>query len=310
MTKGIAGKDCIFLPVTWNSYSSFVDLKMEPITYIPLVRDITVPLSFFAAPVPAIGVDTVVTYAPTLIEPRRITATFILQSKQIGIKQLFPFTKRDRYGLPPFYPFALILLLRNTSPPPPFKGLTIREAIVTSWEIAVGQNQTNLTMSWSFNTANVEPYTEAFLGSVETNDEFVTIRNLSVDFYGETPITIPPDGITQLSLRIEVNTGWVHRIQQMDERWALDAGIHSWTVTANIQLTPDAVGWLTPYLERNKRLGKFICSFNFMPTSDEAKPLTIDLLPEVSFITGSASARVNSSLSTEIRIAATDFAVR
>lgn len=310
MTKGIAGKDCVFLPITWNSYSSVVEAKPEVLPYVPLVREITIPLSFFVAPVPATGMDTVVTYAPSLIEPRNITATFILQSKQMGVKQLFPFTKRDRYGLPPFYPFSLILLMRNLTPRPPFKGLTIRQAILTSWELLVGQNQSNITMTWTFNTANVEPYEEAFLGSVETNDEFVTIRNFTVDFYGDVPITIPPDGLLQFSVRIEVSARWVHRIQMMPEKWAMDAGIHGWNVTASLVLTPDAVKWYTPYLERYRSLGKFICSFTFMPTSEEAQPFSLDLLPEVSFVTGAVTARTNASVATEIRLAATDFAMR
>jgi hypothetical protein len=77
MLYGISGRDCTVIINNWSTYAS--GIRVEEYTWyeMPPLREISIPLSFFTAPVKSIGAETYATIATTTVPPRTISATFL-----------------------------------------------------------------------------------------------------------------------------------------------------------------------------------------------------------------------------------------
>lgn len=311
MMIGLSGKDATIVLSLWNTYSEFLTDRNEMILPVrPLLRDITVPLSFFSTPLTAVGVDTVVSYPTFLVEPRNLNASFILQSNQLGFDHLFPFMTRERLGIPPFFPYRLRLVLRDPYQYV-YKSATVDFAFVNRWEISVPENAPiTVSLGWAFNSVNLEPLESPILYSVLVNDELLTIRNVSVVFGGEMPFEIPSDGIRGLNLRVDVNLRWLYRIFYLPQyRWANDAVVNSWQIQLDLTLTPDAMRWFGYHLERQYSLPDFTCSIYINSQSPTPNSVAFDLY-RLKLLSGDTSVRVGDSQGWTLRLGAKEIVFR
>jgi hypothetical protein len=302
MLYGISGRDCTVIINNWSTYAS--DIRVEEYTWyeMPPLREISIPLSFFTAPIKSIGAETYATIATTLVPPRTISATFLLQSKQLLNPILFPFMPRSISGLPPFYKQGLRIVFAK-----PFMSnyavMEIPEAVPTRWELQIRENNpATVSITWSFNTANLYDKTIPALYSIDPNDEFITIRNITIE---TNPPYLPPHGARAITFRINAPVSWRHRVGLYPDKVAYDFTINRWEVELQLTLTPDAHLWLGRQIELAPATQPYIVTFNLIP--QEGLSRRFQLVPYARLSEGSMTVRVESPLEPTVTFQSINF---
>jgi hypothetical protein len=302
MLYGISGRDCTVIINNWSTYAS--GIRVEEYTWyeMPPLREISIPLSFFTAPVKSIGAETYATIATTTVPPRTISATFLLQSKQLLNPVLFPFMFRPVSGLPPFYKQGLRVVFVK-----PFMNnyavMEIPEAVPTRWELQIRENNpATVSITWSFNTANLYDRTIPALYSIDPNDEFITIRSVIIE---TDPPHLPPHGVRAITFRINAPVSWRHRVGLYPDKVAYDFTINRWEVELQLTLTPDAHLWLGRQIELAPASQPYIVTFDLIP--QEGLSRRFQLVPYARLSEGSMTVRVESPLEPTVTFRSIDF---
>jgi hypothetical protein len=302
MLYGLSGRDCTIIVSNWSSYASDGRAREFPWPVMPLVREITVPLSFFTVPVKSVGADTYATIATGVIPPRTLSATFFLQASHLTNPVLFPFTKYPVSFFPPFYMQHLRVAFVNPFAGGSFVVVDIPKAVPTRWEFQVRENTpATISITWAFNMANLVDTTLPLLSVVDPNDEFITIRNIALSF---DPPHVPPHGIVGATVRINVPVAWRHRVEISPFKFANDFSINRWDVELQFELSPDAVLWLWRSVEFQPHTGVYRVVMTLYP--EEAVPATFSFY-SVRLSEGSTSVRVEGSLEATVSLRALDF---
>jgi len=302
MLYGISGRDCAVILANWSTYASGISVEEYSWLELPLLREVAIPLSFFTTPIKSLGADTYAVVAASLVPARTLTATFILQAKQLLNPVLFPFPFRPTSGLPPFYKQGVRVVFVK-----PFMDdyavMEIPEAIPTRWELQIREsNPATVSITWTFNTANLYDKRIPTLVSVDPNDEFITIRNVLVSF---DPENIPPHGIRGLTFRINASVSWQHRIGIYSDKIAYDLSINRWEVEVQFELTPDASLWFGRQIELQPETGVY--SVQFALLSEEGFGRRFQLVPYARFSEGNIGIRTEGSLSPTVTMRSLDF---
>ncbi len=302
MLYGISGRDCTVIINNWSTYASGVPVSELTWHEMPPLREISVPLSFFTAPIKSIGADTFATIATTTVPPRTISATFLLQSKQLLNPVLFPFMFRPISGLPPFYKQGLRVVFAK-----PFMSnyavMEIPEAVPTRWELQIRENNpATVSITWSFNTANLYDKIIPALYSIDPNDEFITIRNVVIE---TNPPHLPPHGVRAITFRINAPVSWRHRVGLHPAKVAYDFTINRWEVELQLTLTPDAHLWLGRQIELAPASQPYIVTFDIIP--EEGFSRRFQLVPYARLSEGSMAVRVESPLEPTVTFRSIDF---
>ena len=302
MLYGISGKDCAVILTNWSTYASGISVEEYSWLELPLLREVAIPVSFFTVPVRSVGMDTYATIATGLVPSRTLTATFFLQAKQLLNPVLFPFPYRPTSGLPPFYKQGVRVVFVK-----PFMNdyavMEIPEAIPTRWELQIREgNPATVSITWTFNTANLYDKQIPTLVSVDPNDEFITIRNVLVSF---DPENIPPHGIRGLTFRINASVSWQHRIGIYSNKIAYDLSINRWDVEVQFELTPDASLWFGRQIELQPETGFYSVQFTLF--SELGVSRRFQLVPYARFSEGNIGIRTEGSLSPTVTMRSLDF---
>jgi hypothetical protein len=302
MLYGISGRDCTVIINNWSTYASGVRVEEYTWYEMPPLREVTIPLSFFTAPIKSIGAETYATIATTIVPPRTISATFTLQSKQLLNPILFPFTPRSISGLPPFYKQSLRIVFVK-----PFMNnyavMEIPEAVPTRWELQIRENNpATVSITWSFNTVNLYDKTIPTLYSIDPNDEFITIRSVIIE---TEPPDLPAHGVRAITFRINAPVSWRHRIALSPNKVAYDLTINRWEVELQLTLTPDAHLWLGRQIELSPASQPYIVTFNLIP--QEGLSRRFRLVPYARLNEGSMAVRVESLLEPTVTFQSIDF---
>ena len=302
MLYGLSGRDCTIIVSNWSSYASDGRATEVPWLVMPLVREIAVPLSFFTVPVKSVGADTYATIATGVVPPRNLSATFFLQASHLTNPVLFPFMGRPVGGFPPFYKQRLRVAFVNPLVAGSSVVIDIPEAVPTRWEFqARGNNPATVSITWSFNTANLIDTTLPVLSAVNPNDEFITIRSIALNF---DPPHVPPHGIVGADVRINAPVTWRHRVGISPLKVANDFSINRWDVELQLTLSPDAVLWLGRNIEFQPHTGVYQIMMTIYP--EEGVPTTF-LFYSARLGEGNTSVRVEGALEATVSLRALDF---
>lgn len=308
MLYGISGRDCSVVIINWNTHAYVTTPSFVYTAYMPLLSEITIPLSSFATPIPSVGTDTVATIAATTIEPRTISATFILQADHLANPFIFPFADRSQVGLIPFFKQGLHILMRK---PPTYNiaSFYIPEAIVSSWVLEIPENRpATVTITWSFNTVNLLDVTNPILNHVNPNAEFITIRNVSIES-DSSVFPIPAHGVRSLTFRINANVQWLHRVGLFPppNKPAYEYTYNRWEVSLELTLSPDAVNWFGRHLETLSEIPPFNFSFVIRPVDATLAASAFRLVPYARLISGRWTAQIAANITPVVSLAAPDF---
>lgn len=303
MLYGISGRDCTVVINNWSTYASGIPAQQYVWGEMPPLREITVPLSFFTSPIKSIGADTYATIATTVVPPRTLSATFLLQSRQLLNPVLFPFMPRPISGLLPFYKQGLRIIFIK-----PFMNdyavMEIPEAVPTRWELVIRENNpATVTITWSFNTANLYDRIIPALNSIDPNDEFITIRNVVIE--AVLP-DLPAHGVRGISFRVNAPVTWRHRVGLHPRKIAFDFSVGRWDVELQLNLTPDAHLWLGRQIELASSSPFYdAIAFSLVPQAGLSR--RIQLIPPIRLSEGNMSVRVEGSLEPTVTFRAIDF---
>jgi hypothetical protein len=302
MLYGLSGRDCTIIVSNWSSYASDGQAMEFPWLAMPLVREVSVPLSFFTVPVKSVGADTYATIATGVVPPRNLSATFFLQASHLTNPVLFPFMERPVGGFPPFYKQRLRVAFVNPFATGSFVVIDIPEAVPTRWEFQVRENNpATISITWAFNMANIIDTPLPVLSVVNPNDEFITIRSIALSF---DPPHVPPHGIVGANVRINAPVTWRHRIGISPVKAANDFSINRWEIELQLSLAPDAVLWLGRNVEFQPHTAVYRIRMTIHP--EEGVPTIFSFYP-ARLSEGSTSVRVEGALETTVSLRALDF---